>query len=112
MLRAVESSRKRYLGFRPLQNPDSRSQPLHAVLSLQVKHCALAALLHPESIRRNIETDTLPIIPDFHGSGSACDSTGGYGFSAARATRTAAGSLAFRIRNRKNRPVHRAGPRL
>src|SRR5260370_29841048 len=76
MLRVVESGRKRYLGFRPLQNPDSRSEPLHAVLSLQVKHCALAALLHPESIRRNIETDTLPIISDFHGSGSACDSTG------------------------------------
>src|SRR5260370_4998539 len=108
MLRVVEYGRQGYVGFRQLHNPDSSSEPLHAVLSLQVKHCALAALLHPESIRRNIETDTLPIISDFHGSGSACDSTGGYGFSAARATRTAPGSLPFRIRNRKNRPVHRA----
>src|SRR5216684_4057887 len=112
MLRAVESGRKRYLGFRPLQNPDSRSQSLRAVLSMQVKRCALAALLHPESIRRNIERNTLPIIPDFHGPGSVCDSTGGYGFFAARTTRTATRPLAFRIRNRQNRPVHRAGPRF
>src|ERR1019366_492725 len=85
---------------------------LRALSSTQAKTSALAALLQPERISRNVETGTLPIIPAFHGPGGAGDPSGGHGFPAARATRAAARPLAFRIRSRQNRPLHRSGPRL
>ncbi len=85
---------------------------LRALSSTQAKTFSLAALLQPERISRNVEAETLPIIPAFHGPGGVGDPSGGHGFPAAGATRTAARPLAFRIRSRPNRPLHRSGARL
>src|SRR5882757_4536088 len=73
---------------------------------------ALAASIHPECDLRNIEADPPSIVSDFDGCGLACDSISGNGIPPARATRTPTRSLAFRIRNRKNRSLYSGGPRL
>src|SRR5271169_79098 len=100
--------------------PFSLFEPLRAFairalmnkIQKKLRPFALAAFLQPERIPRNAETDTLTNVPDFYGSGGARASTGRHGFPASRATRSAARPLAFRLRNRQNRPLHRRGPRL
>jgi hypothetical protein len=87
MLRAAESTRKGYVGLRR-KSRIFHCQPQHVLLSMQlnqykVKGRTLVLVAEPESIRRNIENDTPPIIPDFHGPDSAGDSTGRHVFSAA-----------------------------
>src|SRR5271165_86091 len=71
---------------------------------------SLAAFLQLEPSFSSAEAATSSGIPDFDGGGGADHPPGGDAFSFAGTTGTAARPLAFRLRSRQNRPLHRPGP--